>query len=119
MYPPTKERTVILSYCTMMYTFNKLVAVAEVMAAGWEDHLSFAGLEVSVEGNQGFVRLGELKEYPVYSPDENVCMPEYRVDYHTFSFLWKDGEWVMQKREAERVVDLRQETEHELDELPF
>jgi hypothetical protein len=41
------------------------------------------------------------------------------VDYHTFSFLWKDGEWVMQKREAERVVDLRQETEHELDELPF
>jgi len=103
----------------MMYTFNKLVAVAEVMAAGWEDHLSFAGLEVSVEGNQGFVRLGELKECAVYYPDENVCMPEYCIDYITYYFSWLDGQWVKDEPMVVEAANPFEEREEEIDELPF
>lgn len=100
----------------MIDKFVKLVAVAEEMATAWNDEGdSVAGMSVQVEGNQGVVRVGAMREYGVYHPDENVYMPEYGVDYNDCYFTWTEGKWV---RELPKPV-MVSECVVEEDELPF
>ena len=102
----------------MLDKFNKLVAVAVAMATQRsENEVSVNGMDVHIEENSGFVRFGMWREYAVYYPDENQYMPEYCMDYATYYFGWKDGEWVERKETSIPAFDKLVETE--ADELPF
>lgn len=86
---------VLLSHSVMIDKFRKLVAVAEEMATEWNNAGDCVeGMDVQVQGSRGVVRVGVMREYPVYFPDENVYMPEYGVDYIDYYYNWVDGEWV-------------------------
>lgn len=104
----------------MIDKFRKLVAVAEAMVAEWHEMcLGVEGMHVHVEYNQGFVRLGMVREYAVYHPDENQYMPEYAMDYNTYYFTWVDDTWVRnvpERLEAPSPVYVENE---DWDELPF
>jgi len=103
----------------MIDRLKKLVAVAEEMATEWNEAcVGVDGIEVQVEGHGGIVRLGRVREYAVYSPDENVYMPEYAMYYDNFYFTWVDDTWVRNVSEylkAPSPVYVEQEE----DELPF
>jgi hypothetical protein len=104
----------------MIDKFRKLVAVTEEMATEWNQMgLDVVGMEVSVEGHGGIVRLGMGREYPVYHPDENQYMPEYCIDYITYYFSWLDGQWVKDEPMVVEAANPFEEREEEIDELPF
>lgn len=103
----------------MMDKYNKLVAVAEDMAAVWnEAGNDVSGIKVCMEDNVGWVGLGQwcvVGRY--YSSDDNVVFPEYGIDYKMYYFTWTGSEWIEDKREVR--VELVQTEEEEWDELPF
>jgi len=114
------RRGVVLFHCAMIDKFNKLVAVAEVMVAEWNEMtIGVTGVEVRVEGLGGTVRLGMMREFAVYHPDENQYMPEYAMDYDSYYFTWIDNRWMKDEPMivgAPSPFELREE---EVDELPF
>jgi hypothetical protein len=106
----------------MLDKYRKLVAVAEDMAAEWHEcEMSVEGIQVSVELNVGIIRIGMMREYAVYCPDENQYEPSYAMDYTDTYFDWVDGDWV--KRVPEVVEYKRPHLEYNpfeyIDELPF
>jgi hypothetical protein len=106
--------------CAMLDRFQKLVAVAEAMVAEWHERsLGVNGMNVHVEYNQGFVRLGMVREYAVYYPDENQYMPEYAMDYVTYYFTWVDDTWVKDVPECLEAPKPVYVKEEDWDELPF
>jgi hypothetical protein len=101
----------------MIDMFRKLVAVAEERATALNNagH-NVDGMNVHVEYNQGFVRLGMVREYAVYHPDENQYMPEYAMDYDSYYYTWVGEEWVYQ---VPKVYERVAVEEQEPDELPW
>jgi hypothetical protein len=104
----------------MIDKFRKLVAVAEEMATSWnENEVCVDAVEIQVEGHGGIVRLGRMREYAVYHPDENQYMPEYAMDYDSYYYTWIDGRWM---KDEPMIVEARSPVwteEEEWDELPF
>jgi len=116
--PHFVEEKVTLSGCAMIDKLNKLVAVAEAMATEWNEAcIGVDGIEVQVEGHGGIVRLGRMREYPVYHPDENVYMPEYAMYYDNYYFTWVEDTWVRNVSEYQASTPVY--VEQEEDELPF
>lgn len=108
----------ILSAGAMIDKFRKLVAVAEDMAAKWNEMgENVEGVVVDVEGDFGVVRIGVFGIVnSSYFPDENVVMPEYGVKYYGEPFNWDGNDW----REAlPQVIVNDVECEMIEDELPF
>ena len=104
----------------MIDKFKKLVAVAEAMAAEWgEMGFGVDGIEVQVEGLGGIVRLGMMREFPVYYPDENQYMPEYAMDYSSFYYTWGEYGWVKDEPMIVGAANPFEVREQEIDELPF
>jgi hypothetical protein len=104
----------------MINKYKKLVAVAEDMAAVWnEAGNDVSGIKVCMEDNTGTVSLGEwcvVGRY--YSSDDNVVFPEYGIGYKMYHFTWVDDAWVEDKPEIVERIHV-QEDEEEWDELPF
>jgi hypothetical protein len=104
----------------MIDRLNKLVAVAEAMAAEWNEMcVGVDGIEVQVEGHGGIVRLGMMREFPVYYPDENQYMPEYAMDYSSFYYTWGEYGWVKDEPMVVEAASPFEVREEEWDELPF
>lgn len=101
----------------MLDKLRKLVAVAEDIAAEVDESgYSVDGINVHVEGDQGFVRVGHHGIVGVtFSSDDNVHFPEYGIDYYTYLYDWRDGEWV-ERIPAEYYSGNKPE---EVDDLPF
>ena len=102
-----------------MDMFRKLVAVAEEMAAKWtEKNLDVEGICAWVEGDKGFVKIGDWGVVGVtYSSDDNCQFPEYGVVYTHYIYDWIDGEWVENKPTVFEVAS--NSYVEEFDELPF
>lgn len=112
------QQPFFLSLSAMLDRFKKLVAVAEEMVTEYNNagH-NVDGMNVHVECNQGFIRLGTMREYAVYYPDENQYMPEYALDYDTYYFTWVDNTWV---KDVPKCLEAPVHVEEEdWDELPF
>lgn len=104
----------------MLDKLNKLVAVAEAMAAQRNEMcVGVDGIEVQVDGHGGIVRLGMMREYAVYHPDENQYMPEYGMDYDSYYFTWVDNDWVRNVSEYLEAPSPVYVQEEDWDELPF
>jgi hypothetical protein len=104
----------------MLDKLNKLVAVAEAMAAQRNEMcVGVDGIEVQVDGHGGIVRLGMMREYAVYHPDENQYMPEYGMDYDSYYFTWVDDTWVRNVSEYLEAPSPVYVQEEDWDELPF
>ena len=118
--PPCRYGRVILAGCAMLDKLNKLVAVAEAMAAQRNEMcVGVDGIEVQVDGHGGIVRLGMMREYAVYHPDENQYMPEYGMDYDSYYFTWVDDTWVRNVSEYLEAPSPVYVQEEDWDELPF
>ena len=118
---PLVGEEVVLYHSAMINKFIKLVAVAEAMAAGWEESgMDVQGVEVMVEGVGGVVKIGNVEVTGSYCPDDNVVHPIFYVDYKSHYFTWVDNEWV-----RDEPISIIKEAmspfgqNEEFDELPF
>jgi hypothetical protein len=106
----------------MLDKYKKLVIVAEAMVA--EMHACqecVEGVEVSIELNVGVIRLGRMREYAVYCPEENQYEPSYAIDYTTDRcYDWIENEWM---KRVPKIQERHHSVEYNpfeyIDELPF
>jgi hypothetical protein len=123
VYPPSLYK-VILSFCTMIDKYKKLVVIAEAMAMEWnEKGFSLDSFNVKTEWLKGTVTLGSIQQCgSTYCPDDNVHYPVEEMVYMSVDFKWnfRDEKW----EEVRYEKSVPQATvigyvEEPWDELPF